>query len=77
MLASLKGINWTELDPQLCLALARAAHNTFMAEEETEELKITKCENLLKNTLDDARARVKDAHKKIASVLLFFNQQQI
>jgi len=80
MLASQKGLNWTSLDPQLALALARAARDTLMAEEETAKLKIVECENLLatlKDTLDDARARVEDAHQQIASVTSFFDQQGI
>lgn len=43
MLASQKGLNWTALDPQLALALARAVRNTLMAEEETAKLKIVEC----------------------------------
>jgi hypothetical protein len=80
MLASQKGLNWTALDPQLALALARAVRDTLMAEEETAKLKIVECENLLatlKDTLDDARARVEDAHQQIASIVSFFDQQGI
>ena len=80
MLASQKGLNWTTLDPQLALALARAARDTLMAEEETAKLKIVECENLLatlKDTLDDARARVEDAHQQIASITSFFDQHRI
>lgn len=80
MLASQKGLNWTALDPQLALALARAARDTLMAEEETARLKIVECENLLatlKDTLDDAHARVEDAHQQIASIMSFFDQRGI
>ena len=80
MLASQKGLNWGALDPQLALALARATRDTLMAEEETAKLKIVECENLLatlKDTLDDACARVEDAHQQIASIISFFDQQGI
>ena len=80
MLASQKGLNWGALDPQLALALAQATRDTLMAEEETAKLKIVECENLLatlKDTLDDARARVEDAHQQIASIISFFDQQGI
>jgi hypothetical protein len=80
MLASQKGLNWTSLDPQLALALARAARDVMMAEEETAKLKIVECKNLLatlEDTLDDARARVEDAQQQIGSVLSFFDQQGI
>jgi hypothetical protein len=80
MLASQKGLNWAALDPQLALALARAARDTLMAEEETAKLKILECKNLLatlKDTLDDARARVEDANQQISSIITFFDQQGI
>lgn len=80
MLASQKGLNWTALDPQLALALARAARDTLMAEEETARLKIVESENLLatlKDTLDDVHARVEDAHQQIASIISFFDQRGI
>lgn len=79
-LASQKGQNWTGLDPRLALALARAARDTLMAEEETAKLKVIECENLLstlKDALDDARSRVEDAHQQVASVISFFDQQGI
>jgi hypothetical protein len=80
MLASQKGLNWTVLDPQLALALARAVRDTLMAEEKTAKLRILECENLLatlKDTLDNSQARVEDAHQQIASVISFLDQQQI
>lgn len=80
MLASQKGLNWTALDPQLALALARAVRDTLMAEEETAKRKIVECENLLatlKDTLDDASARVEDAHHQIASIISFFDHRGI
>lgn len=80
MLASQKGLNWTALELQLALALARAAHDTLMAEEETAKLRVQECENLLatlKDTLDNARARVEDAHQQIASIISFFDQEGI
>ena len=76
MLASQKGLNWTALDPQLALALARVARDTLMAEEETAKLRVAECENLLailKDTQDYARARVDNTHQQIASVISFFN----
>lgn len=79
-LACQKGLNWTALDPQLALALARAARDTLMAEEETTRLKVVECENLLatlKDTLDDACARVEDAHQQIASIISFFDLRGI
>ena len=79
-LASQKGLNWTALDPQLALALARAARDTLMAEEETARLKVVECENLLaalKDTLDYAHARVEDAHQQIASVISLFDQRGV
>ena len=79
-LASQKGLNWTALDPQLALALARAARDTLMAEEETAKLKVVECENLLatlKDTLDYAHAQVEDAHQQIASVISFFDQRGV
>lgn len=80
MLASQKGFSWSALEPQLALALARAARDTLMAEEETAKLRVRECENLLatlKDTLDDAHARVEDAHQQIASIMTFFDQQGI
>lgn len=77
MLASQKGLDWTALDPQLALALARAVCDTLMAEEETAKLHVRECENLLatlKDTMDDACARVKDIHQQVASITLFFDQ---
>ena len=80
MFASQKGFSWSALEPQLALALARAARDTLMAEEETAKLRVSECENLLatlKDTLDDAHARVADAHQQIASIMTFIDQQGI
>jgi hypothetical protein len=80
MLASRTGFSWSSLEPQLGLALARAARDTLMAEEETVKLRIRECENLLatlKDTLDDTHARVTDAHNQIASIMSFIDQQGI
>ena len=80
MLASQQGLNWTALEPQLALALARAVRDTLMAEEETAKLRVQECENLLatlKDTMDDAHARVQDAHQQIASITSFFDQEGI
>lgn len=80
MLASQKGFSWSALEPQLALGLARAARDTLMAEEETAKLRVTECENLLatlKDSLDDAHARVADAHRQIASIMTFIDQKGI
>lgn len=61
MLAAQNGFNWTALEPQLAVALAHAAHNTLIAEEESTKLWIHKCENLLstlRDEMDDVHARV-------------------
>ena len=78
MLASQQGLNWTALEPQLALALAWAVHNTLMAEAQTAKLHVCKCKNLLatlKDTMDDARAQVEDAHQQIASITSFLIKQ--
>jgi hypothetical protein len=80
MLASQSGFSWSSLEPQLALALARAARDTLMAEEETAKSRVNECENLLatlKDNLDDAHARVKDAHQQIASIMTFIDEQGI
>jgi hypothetical protein len=80
VLAAQKGLNWTALDPQLALELARAARDTLMAEEETAKLRVDECESLLatlKDSVDDAHARVEEAHHQIASILTFFDKQGI
>jgi hypothetical protein len=80
VLAAQQGLNWTALDPQLALELARAARDTLMAEEETAKLRVDECESLLatlKDSVDDAHARVEEAHHQIASILTFFDKQGI
>jgi hypothetical protein len=80
MLASQKGFSWSALEPQLALALARAARDTLMAEEEAAKLRVSECEKLLatlKDTLEDAHARVEDAHQQIASFMSIIDQHGI
>lgn len=80
MLASENGSSWSCLEPQLALTLARAARDTLMAEEKTARLRIRECEDMLatlKDSLDDAQARVTDSHQQIASILTFIDQQGI
>lgn len=79
-MAAQKGLEWTALEPQLALALARAVRDTLMAEEATAKLRVHKCENhlaTLKDSADEAHARVQDAHHQIASILSFFDSQGI
>ena len=48
-----------------------------MAEAQTAKLCVHECENLLatlKDTMDNARAQVEDAHQQIASIASFFDQ---
>lgn len=80
MFAAEKGLNWMSLDPQLALALARAARDTLLAEEETAKLRINECENLLatlKDAADDARARFEDASHQIGTILTVFDRECI
>jgi len=78
--AAQKGFNWTSLEPQLALALACAARDTLLAEEETAKLKVTECRSLLatlKDAVDDCHARVQDAHHQITSIMALFDQKGI
>ncbi|KAF8811863.1 hypothetical protein BYT27DRAFT_7208111 [Phlegmacium glaucopus] len=78
VLAAQKGLNWTSLEPQLALALARAARDTLMAEEKTAKLRVEECKGLLatlQDSMDDAHARAEDAHHQIASIMTLFDQE--
>jgi hypothetical protein len=80
MHAADNGFNWTALEPQLAVALARAARDTLIAEEESTKLRIDECENLLstlKDEMDDIHARVEDANQQVASILSFLNQEGV
>lgn len=80
VLAAQKGLNWSSLEPQLALALARTARDTLMAEEKTAKLRVEECKSLLatlQDSMDDAQARAQDAHHQIASIMTLFDQQGI
>ena len=80
MYADEKGFNWTGLEPELALALARAARDTITAEQEVAKLRIKECEDrleTLKNAADDVPARVQDANEQVATLIGRFNREAI
>jgi len=80
VLAAQKGFNWTSLEPELGLALARAVRDTLMAEEETARLRVEECKSLLatlQDSMDNARARAEDAHDQVTSIMTLFDQKGI
>ena len=77
MLAVEKGFNWTALEPQLALALARATRDTLMAEEKAAKLRVHECENLLetlKDSVDDAQVRLEDANHQVGTIISFLDE---
>lgn len=80
VLAAQKGFNWTSMEPDLGLVLARAVRDTLMAEEETARLRVEECKCLLatlQDSMDDAHARAEDAHQQVTSMMTLFDQQGI
>jgi hypothetical protein len=80
MFAAEKGFHWTSLEPQLALALARAARDTIFAEQEAAKLRIKECEDrleTLKDAADHVIVRVQDASKQVGILLNSFDQEAI
>jgi len=82
MYAAEKGLHRTCLPPQLALALARAARGITLAEQETAKLRIKECEDLLETPLQRrcrrcTCARVHDAQRQVASLLVIFDREGI
>ena len=80
MFATENGFRWTSLEPRLALALARAARDTIMAEEEVAKLRIKECEDrleTLKDAADHVHARAADANMQVGVLLNSFDRQGI
>lgn len=72
MYASDKGQNFSELDPEIGLALARAASNLLEAEASAAQTRIKECATqllILQETADDINARLEDANHQLGAVL--------
>lgn len=68
------------MEPQLALALARAARNTLIAEEEVVKHRIAECRNLLetlKDELEDTQTKVREAGLQVGGVMEFLEQEDI
>lgn len=75
--AAEEGQDWTSLDGRFALAVARAARDSLLAEEEAVGKKIEECESLLATLQDareDAQGRVQEAKRQVGSLLSFFRQ---
>ncbi|KAF8164423.1 hypothetical protein BJ912DRAFT_934956 [Pholiota molesta] len=70
--AASQGSNWSSMEPQLALALARAARDTLIAEENTLKLRVTECQRQLETLTDDldyAHVRVQQAHLQVGDLM--------
>lgn len=80
LFAEENGHDYTGLEPQLALALACAARDTLLAEEEMARLRIQEQENFLETLKDEAditHAPVIEANRQIGSILTSFNIQHL
>jgi hypothetical protein len=76
-IAARKGYHWTALDPESALALARAARNSLVAEEEVLNLRVVECRRLLEtleDQLDDTQTRIKEARLQVGGVMEFMDE---
>ena len=75
--AAERGLEWTGLDAQLALALAKAVRDTLIAEEEVMDRRIDECRSLLstvEDSKDDAKGRVFEASYQVESVLNYLKR---
>lgn len=78
MVATERGIDWTNLDLPLALALAQAAHSTLEAEKEAVKKRIAECEAMLAtlhDTYDDAHGRAEEAATQVDCVMSIVDEQ--
>ena len=74
--AAERGLDWTGLDGQLALALAKAARDTLIAEEVMDR-RIDECRSLLstlEDSKDDAKGRVLEASYQVDSVVNYLKR---
>lgn len=78
LVAAERGFDWSALDAPLALALARATRNTLQAEEQALKHRILECEGILaalKDSHDNACARVDDANHQVGSIMSIFDRE--
>lgn len=76
MRAAEMGADFTSLDPQSAINLARAAQETLVAEECVAVTWANECEAFLyflRNSIDEARGHVEDANYQIGAMMNIFN----
>lgn len=72
MYASSHGQDFTDLEPSIALALARAASNLLEADFNTAQSRIRECEAqllILQDSADEIKARLEDANHQLGAVL--------
>ena len=78
--AAQHGDDFTSLDPQTAINVARAARNTLLAEEHLAVSRVQECEAVLtglRDAVDEVHARVEDANLQVGRLLNIMNEQGI
>ena len=78
--AAQRGDDFTSLDPETAISVARAAHNTLLAEEHLAVSKVQECEVILtslRDAVDEVRAQVEDTNLQVGRLLNIMNNQGI
>jgi len=75
-----RGDDFTSLDPQTAINIARAARDTLIAEEHLAVSRVQECEAILtglRDAVEEVHARVEDANLQVGRLLNIMNSQGI
>ena len=78
--AAQRGDDFTSLDPEMAINVARAARNTLLAEEHLALSRVEECEAILtslRDAVDEVRTRVEDANLQVGRLLNIMNNEGI
>lgn len=78
--AAQRGDDFTSLDPNTAINVARAARDTLIAEEHLAISRVQECEVVLtslRDAVDEVHARVEDANLQVGKLLNIMNAQGI
>lgn len=78
--AAKRGDDFTSLDPETAISVARAARDTLLAEEHLAVSRVQECEAVLTSlhdAVDEVRARLEDANLQVGRLLNIMNDNGI
>lgn len=78
--AAQRGDDFTSLDPEMAIGVARAARDTLLAEEHLAVSRVQECEatlTALRDAVDEVRAQVEDANLQVGRLLNIMNDNGI